>query len=342
MICQLVNLGAKLEEQDASGSTPLQLAILVQKRYDIIQFFLKAHADITVKDKNGNSLLDLIAQLPDEEYIYRVFNLIAEHHALSNHRPTLQMIAEETLELTYETRLKIFDIIYKFLPHTPLSHISTEMDLAISKDHVDAFFNQIHQGHPLFQGKLFLQAASQGACTIVKILHTWFHAELESQDEEGNTPLHLAAMNGHHDVVVYLLDRGAEVYVQNNNENTILFSIAKENTILLSITQAKTMQERKEMFCLIYDRIPKASTPHQVLWEKRNDHGCFHLLHLGYSIQDVCQLAAQADCVFTVQTLYTIFPDRIDIKKITLAAESAKATAVIKYIDSIPSDCVIL
>ena len=74
-------------------------------------------------------------------------------------------------------------------------------------------------------------------------------------------------MNGHHEVAVYLLDRGAEVYIQNK----------KGHTILLSIAQAKT-EKQKEMFCLIYDGIQKGPNTLKISCFGMSDHGFFHLL----------------------------------------------------------------
>ncbi len=480
MICQLMSQGANLEVQDGSGLTPLQLAIVTQKDCALVQFFLDAKADVTVKDRLGNSLLYLIMQLPNIDYARRVFSLVArylpkisrtassteileairegniaafmdaissghplqneyfsllhnsvvnikilsilldwfgskiidinyqDHQGLTalhlavqeNNLETVQFLTtsganleicaqegkktplcfavERSIQITafllankanplalsngcsllevlvqekkneqmdFESRRKIFNLIYSYNSHRLLEDISTEMSRAIAGDKVGAFFKCIHQGHPVFEKHMFVKAAAHGANAIVPILLHWFCAELECQDEEGHTPLHLAAKNGHLGITNYLLNAGAMVNVQNKKAETILFSILCPQSIsaLLQSQAILSPQVRKQIFIAIQEKIPVNSSPLVAPQGQIKDVQCFHYLNLGYSIKQVCLLAARANCVFTVKTFYTLFPECNDLKELALAAEAAKAQAVIQYIKSVsPSDCTIL
>lgn len=42
-------------------------------------------------------------------------------------------------------------------------------------------------------------------------------ADVETRDEQGNTPLHLASRAEHHMIVQFLLDSGADVEAQNGS-----------------------------------------------------------------------------------------------------------------------------
>lgn len=481
MICQLMSQGAALEAQDGSGLTPLQLAIVTQQDCAIVQFFLNTKADVTVKDKAGNSLLYLIMQLPDVDYAHRVFSLVVEclpktprnapsaeilaaigtgnliafmdeinaghpiqneyfslvhtsvihfkilstllnwvgskvidinyqdHQgltvlhlavqennleavqcitaaganleicaqegkktplcfaversiqistfllvnkanplALSNGRFLLEMLVQEKKneQMDSESRRKMFNLIYSYIPRQPLGDISNEMSRSIAGDQLDTFFKYIHQGHPVFEKQMFLKATSHGAKAIVPILLHWFNAELECQDAEGHTPLHLAAKNGHLDITNCLLSAGAKIDVQNKKQETIFFSILCPPTIFSSqlLSQAiLSPHARKKIFIALHEKIPMNSSPLVAPQGKINDIQCFHYLNLGYSINQVCLLAARANCVFTVKTLYTLFPERNNLKELALAANSANAQAVIQYIKSVsPYDCIIL
>jgi ankyrin repeat protein len=61
--------------------------------------------------------------------------------------------------------------------------------------------------------------------TVFKALLTLLlesSANVNIPDDKGQTPLHLAACLGIHDVISSLLDRGAELDAQDNNHSTPL------------------------------------------------------------------------------------------------------------------------
>ncbi len=52
--------------------------------------------------------------------------------------------------------------------------------------------------------------------------------DVNEKDNEGMTPLHLAAMNGHHEVAVWLVTNGADMNSTNKNDATPLHCAAEE------------------------------------------------------------------------------------------------------------------
>ena len=56
---------------------------------------------------------------------------------------------------------------------------------------------------------------------MVRILLREHESELQARTKyRGNTPMHMAAQNGHYLVVKYLLDRGADSQMTNLEEKT--------------------------------------------------------------------------------------------------------------------------
>jgi ankyrin repeat protein len=62
----------------------------------------------------------------------------------------------------------------------------------------------------------------QGNLTAIKSMLHQNPALISSQDQYGNTPLHLAAFHGHAEIVKFLIEQGADVNTQNNFGGTAL------------------------------------------------------------------------------------------------------------------------
>ena len=76
------------------------------------------------------------------------------------------------------------------------------------------------------EGNLFLSAARAGNLKhIKKIFKNESNVPINYKDEKGNTSLHLAAMSGSADCVKYLVEKGADMLLENNNKCTALYVI---------------------------------------------------------------------------------------------------------------------
>ena len=71
-------------------------------------------------------------------------------------------------------------------------------------------------------------AAQNGCLGALQVLWEEAGANLETPDNRRATPLHIAAYNGHLDVVEYLLTEGVEMDVVDDNDNSPISLAAQQ------------------------------------------------------------------------------------------------------------------
>jgi len=99
--------------------------------------------------------------------------------------------------------------------------------------------NEIYSGNSKL-GNLLLSAARAGNLKLImKICENETNVCINHEDAMGNTPLHLAAMSGSTHCVKYLVQKGADLLLENNNKSTalyvILHNIPKGENLLMEI-----------------------------------------------------------------------------------------------------------
>lgn len=80
--------------------------------------------------------------------------------------------------------------------------------------------------------------AQEGTSAIVQLLLE-LGADIENGDSDNNTPLCLAAINGHGEVIKLLFDKGADVNVKNYNLQTPL-ELAQNQAMILGLLATPT------------------------------------------------------------------------------------------------------
>jgi hypothetical protein len=118
------------------------------------------------------------------------------------------------------------------------SHIAPNCDPVQSCPTESDTFLEVHEVQNLFQlengmnsgnskeGIQILSAARAGNLKLIKnMCENKTNVSITYKDEMGNTPLHLAAMSGSADCVKYLVEKGANLLLENKNKRTALYVI---------------------------------------------------------------------------------------------------------------------
>ncbi len=105
------------------------------------------------------------------------------------------------------------------------------------------------QAHPHSAFRTIHQAAINGDVAGVTAELAKHPEELNLPEDDGLTPLHLAAENCHANVVVLLLDKGADINVTEKNHATPLHLAAQEgctNEVMLLLDRAAKVNLRDD------------------------------------------------------------------------------------------------
>eukprot|EP00026_Physarum_polycephalum_P005269 Phypoly_transcript_05300.p1 GENE.Phypoly_transcript_05300~~Phypoly_transcript_05300.p1 ORF type:complete len:633 (+),score=110.78 Phypoly_transcript_05300:63-1961(+) len=193
-----------LKTGNASGSTPLHLACSMDS-WQTVQLLLDNGADLTIKDKEGNTPLDCALK---EGSIYSIVSLLESGSGNVTAEALNEWKDDEGNSLVH----KAISCSY---PHgiEVLAQKGANMNIPNSLADSDAY---IDGGAPLHL------AAMMGELECVKTLLD-NGADINSKESnEKNTPLHLACYHKHAPVVAELLNRGADVQITNENDEPVL------------------------------------------------------------------------------------------------------------------------
>ena len=93
-----------------------------------------------------------------------------------------------------------------------------------------------------------MEAASLGKDTIVRMLLDW--AEMNTQNNYGDTALHKAARGGHNEVITTLIENGADLNIQNKDLETAVLCAAERGhnqvVIILFLSGADMNKQNKD------------------------------------------------------------------------------------------------
>jgi ankyrin repeat protein len=189
----LLELKADVNALNKDGSTPLHQAFETwQKNPNIVRLLLDHGADANVYDKSGNTFLHFTASEGDLKLTRVLLERIPEAVNSQNHHGSTPLL------LASECRTP--DVVQLLLDHNPDVHVC------------DA------------DGDTPLHcAAIAGRLEVARLLLLKLDIEVNSWNNEGATPLHLASegyWEGNPDIVRLLLDRGADAQARNLSGQT--------------------------------------------------------------------------------------------------------------------------
>uniref|UniRef100_A0A8C9NY66 Nuclear factor kappa B subunit 2 n=1 Tax=Serinus canaria TaxID=9135 RepID=A0A8C9NY66_SERCA len=185
------------------GRTPLHLAVIT-KQPQVVQLLLQAHADPTLLDRYGNSLLHLALPAGDEEMLRTLLAHLGsaapyllrlpDFHGLLPVHLAVKAKSLACLDLLVRTGADV-NAVERQSGRTPL-HLAVEMENLNMATH------------------------------LVKKLG----ADINSRTFAGNTPLHLAAGLGSPTLTKLLLKAGADVLCENDEPMSLSSSEASSDT----------------------------------------------------------------------------------------------------------------
>ncbi|MDG7052918.1 MAG: ankyrin repeat domain-containing protein, partial [Wolbachia endosymbiont of Alcedoecus sp.] len=268
----LLDRGANIDAQDKEGSTPLHFAAQ-KNNLDMAQFLLNRGANIEVQDRRAWTPILYAAQSGK----WNVVKLLINNGAKFNNEITYQgtplhfAVQEGNLDMIRFLIDKSADVESQDAYNNKPLHLAVEagrlnivellldrgasvnakdennktpLDLATKGDMIGLLKRaQLNQGLSI--------NARDGNLNRVKDLITG-GANLETKDNNDNTPLHNACSNGHLKVVEYLIERGASLKAKNK-DGKIPLELAEQKgyTDIVEILKQTQLNLDKELLIAV-------------------------------------------------------------------------------------------
>jgi ankyrin repeat protein len=197
--------GLDANAQDANGSTSLMNAARGNS-LEVVKLLVNGAEDINVQDEKGRSALAMAVSRSTPE----VVGLLLENGADSATADKKGNTLAYYLMQSYDAKKpEDFEAKWKLLNKVGLSMSDTQ-----------------HDGNSLLH-----LAAKDNDMPLLQRLEE-FDIDINQKNDEGNTPLHLAAMSAENtEILKYLIAQGADVALKTDFEETV-YDLAKENELL--------------------------------------------------------------------------------------------------------------
>lgn len=221
------------------GNTPLHRIAYNVKEPEIFDFFLKAGADVNLADADGNTAFLNAASRNTPEIVSLLAENVKDYNYRNHDGQTALMLA---------VRDNNIDVV-SFLLKKGSRVLEKDNNGNSLATYLLASFNERNTSEfeakrKLLQAKglqlntiqaegntLYHLAAKENSLQLFKLLEG-LDISLNKKNDEGLTPLHIAAMKATDDAIMkYLVSKGADIAIRTDFEESVL-DLAKENEIL--------------------------------------------------------------------------------------------------------------
>lgn len=258
---QLLTAGVNPNIKDNYGETPLHIAARIGMNEKIISALIKNGADVNERNKKGQTPLLLAIERNQGEQAKILVEYGSDIHAEDNSGETaftqavytgLSMVQNLINEKNCGTRdsngstplhtaIKLnsgTDIIYYLIEKK--HPINTRDKLGNTPLHIAASENYKEAGEILLANNadiFYTNVKGDSPLKIAAVMDAgreeWMinSHTINARDGAGNTPAHLAAEWKANQMLLYLLDKGADINAGNANNETPLFSAVKSDSV---------------------------------------------------------------------------------------------------------------
>jgi ankyrin repeat protein len=239
---QLLQHNALVDPRDELGRTPLMCA----KTIGLVELLLKFGANAEAVDANGDSSLvyaaysaepDVVELLlhttpiPSQEQKQRAFRRASEYS-----RSDVEALLTKNgviVGLTEAVLLQDIDLVRQLLPNSTAEETNRALIDAVEHSTVEIVQDLLRAGADTHF------SSPTGSTSLMRVFWRWYDveilvelllragAEVNSQDNEGQSPLLIAPVNEHEKAMVRLINNGANVNAQNRRGDTALLKASR-------------------------------------------------------------------------------------------------------------------
>lgn len=248
-------IGVNKEARDTKGRTALHLASELSD-LNIIKCLKDQKVNINAKDSNGNTVLQIAVIFGRKEIVEKLLEIDIEAHEimiafrlaiLSDNEPIINLIRKKlSKEIDGECRAALYNLVkdsyYEtfvcgfLVPSTNEEEEITEkrrdtiLSLAVVSNNKEAV-KYILKSHKEFCSKALLLTSKYGNLDMMKFLIEEEKINtMPREKDSGQTLLHLAAANGHNQIIKYLIEKKKlDMNIKDTNNSTPLHYAAAKN-----------------------------------------------------------------------------------------------------------------
>lgn len=218
MVRLLVRYGADIHKGSSDGTTPL-FAAVDTGNIKMVSTLKRLGADVNAEVKGGR-LLNYAIRKKDEPMILRLVNLGADVNATDNLGYTPLYFAINT----EQTNEKVIKFLEKHGANKlKAKFVNITLKYAIEKKNLYIAKYLLSRGTNANEGwedgvTPLISATQKGDKSMVRLL-LGYDAMINKADNLGNTPLTTAMMEENLELIEYLIEKGADINLQNKNNN---------------------------------------------------------------------------------------------------------------------------